>query len=71
MAYLSRFRVETAAAMLLHTDQPVAQIGHSVGWPDQNYFARRFKAHYGLAASTYRARFSHTTVHMQSWPAGH
>jgi AraC family L-rhamnose operon transcriptional activator RhaR len=70
MAYLSRFRVETAAAMLLHTDQPVAQIGHSVGWPDQNYFARRFKAHYGLAASTYRARFSHTTVHMQSWPAG-
>ena len=64
MAYLSRFRVETAAALLLHTDAPVTQIGNSVGWPDQNYFARRFKAHYGLAASTYRARFSHTVVHM-------
>jgi AraC family L-rhamnose operon transcriptional activator RhaR len=63
--------VETAAAMLLHTDQPVAQIGHSVGWPDQNCFARRFRAHDGLAASTYRERFSHTTVHMHSWPAGH
>jgi AraC family L-rhamnose operon transcriptional activator RhaR len=71
MAYLSRFRVETAAAMLLHTDQPVTQIGHSVGWPDQNYFARRFKAHYGLTASTYRARFSTTAVHMQSWPTTH
>ncbi|HEX5115414.1 MAG TPA: AraC family transcriptional regulator [Pseudonocardiaceae bacterium] len=71
MAYLSRFRVETAAEMLLHTDQPVTQIGTSVGWPDQNYFARRFKAHYGLAASTYRARFSHTAVHLQSWPATH
>jgi AraC family L-rhamnose operon transcriptional activator RhaR len=67
MAYLSRFRVETAAAMLLHTDQPVTLIGHSVGWPDQNYFARRFKAHYGLPASTYRARFSPTVVHMSSW----
>jgi AraC family L-rhamnose operon transcriptional activator RhaR len=68
MAYLSRFRVETAAAMLLHTDQPVTQIGHGVGWPDQNYFARRFKAHYGLSASTYRARFSHAVMHMNSWP---
>jgi AraC family L-rhamnose operon transcriptional activator RhaR len=64
MAYLSRFRVETAATLLLHTDAPVTQIGNSVGWPDQNYFARRFKAHYGLAASTYRARFSHSVVHM-------
>jgi AraC family L-rhamnose operon transcriptional activator RhaR len=71
MAYLSRFRVEMAAEMLLHTDQPVTQIGHSVGWPDQNYFARRFKTHYGLAASTYRARFSHTVVHMSSSPSGH
>ncbi len=41
-------------------------IGRSVGWPDQNYFARRFKAHYGLSASTYRERFSPTTVRLRS-----
>ncbi len=69
MAYLSRFRVETAAALLLHTDHPVTHIGRSVGWPDQNYFARRFKAHYGLSASAYRQRFSPTAVHLREWRA--
>ena len=36
----------------------VTAIGRAVGWPDQNYFARRFKAHYGLSATTYRKRFA-------------
>lgn len=58
MAYLSRHRVELAADRLLHSDLPISRIGESVGWPDQNYFARRFKSHYGLSASTYRQRFN-------------
>jgi AraC family transcriptional regulator, L-rhamnose operon transcriptional activator RhaR len=62
MAYLSRHRMETAAAQLLHTDDPITQIAQSVGWPDQNYFARRFPAHYGLTAATYRNRFTHTAA---------
>ena len=61
MAYLSQHRVELAAARLLHTDQPIHRIGESVGWPDQNYFARRFKSHYGLSASVYRERFARAT----------
>jgi transcriptional regulator GlxA family with amidase domain len=67
MAYLARRRVEKAAGLLLHTDQPVTQIGRSVGWPDQNYFARRFKAHFGLSATTYRSRFADTTQQLQRW----
>lgn len=58
IAYLSRHRVELAANRLLHTDEPISRIGEAVGWPDQNYFARRFKSHYGLSATTYRARFT-------------
>ena len=69
MTYLARRRVETAAGLLLHTEQSVTQIGRSVGWPDQNYFARRFKAHFGLSATTYRSRFADSTKRLQTWPA--
>jgi AraC family L-rhamnose operon transcriptional activator RhaR len=63
-AYLAQVRAERAAVLLLHTDDPVTAIGRAVGWPDQNYFARRFKAHYGLSATTYRKRFA-------AWAAAH
>lgn len=58
MAYLARLRAEHAAHLLLRTDQPIASIARTVGWQDQNLFARRFRAHYGLSATTYRARFA-------------
>lgn len=58
MACLAQLRAEHAAALLLHSDQPITSISQAVGWPDQNYFARRFRAHYGLSATIYRARFA-------------
>lgn len=58
MAYLAQVRAEHAAVLLLHSAEPITGIGRAVGWPDQNYFARRFKAHYGLSATTYRKRFA-------------
>jgi AraC family transcriptional regulator, L-rhamnose operon transcriptional activator RhaR len=44
--------------MLLHGDESMSEIGQTVGWPDQNYFARRFKAHFGLSGTTYPERFA-------------
>ena len=64
MAYLAQVRAEHAAVLLLHSDEPITGIGRAVGWPDQNYFARRFKAHYGLSATTYRKRFATGAVHL-------
>jgi AraC family transcriptional regulator, L-rhamnose operon transcriptional activator RhaR len=63
MAYLARLRAEYAATLLLHSDRPITAIGRAVGWPDQNYFARRFRAHYGLSATTYRRRFAARAAH--------
>jgi AraC family L-rhamnose operon transcriptional activator RhaR len=69
MAYLAQVRAEHAAVLLLHSDEPVSGIGKAVGWPDQAHFARRFKAHYGLSATTYRKRFATQTAHLDH-PAG-
>jgi AraC family L-rhamnose operon transcriptional activator RhaR len=43
-------------------DDPVATWTARASRPDQNYFARRFKAHYGLGATTYRKRFASPPV---------
>ncbi len=58
MAYLAQLRAEHAAVLLMHSDDSVTGIGRAVGWPDQSNFARRFKAHYGLSATSYRKRFA-------------
>jgi AraC family transcriptional regulator, L-rhamnose operon transcriptional activator RhaR len=64
MAYLAQVRAEHAAVRLLHSGEPITCIGQAVGWADQNYFARRFKAHYGLSATAYRKRFAIGAAHL-------
>ena len=56
MAHLSVLRAEAAALLLLRTPEPVAAVGAAVGWSDPNYFARRFRAHFGASPTAFRGR---------------
>lgn len=60
MAYLRRRRLELATALLANSKHPVSNVGNLVGWPDPNYFTRRFRAEFGLSPSAYRSRFLKT-----------
>lgn len=53
--YIVRRRAESAGALLVSTDKPIAEIARAVGWDDPNYFARRFREHFGLCARAYRS----------------
>lgn len=57
IAYLHRARAARAAQLLLQTEHSIGQIGALVGWDDPNLFVRRFRAHFGVCASIYRAHF--------------
>lgn len=57
MAYLTRYRAERAAHLLLRTDKSVTEVGAEVGWLDPSYFARRFKTCFGMSPSAYRRSF--------------
>jgi len=56
MAYLRRRRLEMATRLLIYSDLLVGEVGNSVGWPDANYFARRFRSEFGVSPSSYRVR---------------
>jgi len=61
MAYRTSRRLEHAASLLLKNDHQIGEVAAAVGWDDQNYFARRFKAHFGLSPTEYRVRAVRTS----------
>ena len=52
MACLAQLRADHATVLLTHTGEPLTSIGRATGWPGQSMFTRRFKARYGLSATT-------------------
>ena len=60
IAFLSRRRLEHSITLLKRSEYSVGEVGARVGWDDANYFARRFKAQFGLSPSAYRKRFRET-----------
>ena len=54
--YLTSYRVERAARMLLSTDLSVTQIAYDCGFNDLSYFIKTFKAFNRLSPKEYRRR---------------
>lgn len=57
MAYLAQCRAEWAASLLVRSDLSISEIAAQTGWDSPYYFARRFRAHFGMTASDYRSRW--------------
>ena len=56
MMYLTRLRVEHAAAMLRRTDFTVNEIGRRVGYPRPSHFISRFRDYFDITPGEYRRR---------------
>ena len=52
--YVQQLRLQKAADLLSHTDVSVSKIGEECGFMDMSYFARVFRAGYGITPSQYR-----------------
>ena len=52
--YLSNYRVQIAAGLLLKSDMKIAQVAEEVGYKDTDYFINRFIALKGCTPSKYR-----------------
>jgi len=63
---ITQRRMREARRLLADTDLAISDIAVRTGYPDPAYFARRFRAHFGMSASTYRATFTHGTLYLRS-----
>ena len=55
--YITRRRIERACEYLRSSEIPIGSLAVNVGFPDQNYFSRRFRAMTGLSPSAYRKKY--------------
>ncbi|MFC4811931.1 AraC family transcriptional regulator [Paenibacillus sp. GCM10023250] len=53
--HLTRYRIDRAKALLRETNMKVYQVGKQVGYADQAYFSRLFKAVVGVSPGEYRS----------------
>lgn len=53
--YLNDYRLDTAANMLLATNDNVLEIANACGFDNLSYFTRSFKKKYGITPEKYRS----------------
>ncbi len=54
IAYLNRYRINQAKALLIESDKNITEIAMSVGFSDSGYFSRVFRRQVGVSPETYR-----------------
>jgi AraC-like DNA-binding protein len=54
VSYINHVRLSNAARLLRETSLSIAEISSQVGFADQSYFDKRFKASFGLPPTEYR-----------------
>lgn len=54
--YVSQVRISSAQKLLLKTNLKVREIANSVGFKDESYFTKRFRAHTGSSPREYRKK---------------
>ena len=62
MEYLTDYRMDKAARMLVETDDKSYVIAQNVGYADPNYFSYVFKRKYGVSPSSYRTEYEKNKV---------
>lgn len=60
--YLLGIRLDRAAKLLRESDRAISEIAASAGFPDSNYFTRRFRARYGQSPREYRRRIAASQI---------
>ncbi|WP_200761166.1 AraC family transcriptional regulator [Poriferisphaera corsica] len=59
--YLNNLRLEKAARLLVHSNQPILDIAYTVGFNNLNYFYKLFSDKYLLTPMKYRKKNTHIT----------
>lgn len=59
--YITDLRIETAKRLLRESSLPVSDIAETVGFGDDNYFSRVFKASVGASPAVYRKKAAEKT----------
>ncbi|WP_058301811.1 AraC family transcriptional regulator [Gorillibacterium timonense] len=52
--FITRYRLEQAVHLLVHTDLPIETVAYSVGFEEPSYFAKRFSERHGSPPSVFR-----------------
>ena len=56
--YVIAYRLKAAKRLLRYTDKAVADIADECGFTDASYFAKTFKASFGISPKDYRSQFN-------------